>query len=183
MKVSVIAGFGRNRVIGVDGELPWNYSEDLQHFRNTTIGSPVIMGRKTYENIWEKTGGPLADRTNIVLSTTPNDIPGVETTNDSDGIEALDTVTKVHGAGSIEESLAIAKTRSAEEVFIAGGGSIYRQFIPIADKLILSKYDDEITVEEDSVKRFPEVDDEKWEVRNIVEKDGFVIEVSDRVKQ
>ena len=71
----LIAALAKNGVIGVDGEMPWHLSEDLQHFKETTMGHPVVMGRRTYESIIADLGGPLPGRTNVVLTTQNLDVP------------------------------------------------------------------------------------------------------------
>ena len=115
--IIIIAVLSQNRVIGKDGKLPWDIPEDMQRFRQLTAGHPVIMGRKTYESI----GKPLKNRTNIVIT--------------------RDTSYKASGCtivGSLEEALEQAKKVEHTEIFIIGGGEIYRQALPICDKLYLT---------------------------------------------
>lgn len=114
MIISLIAAHDPNLVIGLNGELPWNYSEDLKHFKRTTLGKPVIMGRGVFEELKEK---PLPGRTNIVLS-------------QSKKYAHVTTCT------SLEEVL---ENLNEEEVFIIGGGVLYRQTIDFADKLIITE--------------------------------------------
>lgn len=112
--VSIIVAIAENGVIGDKNALLWNIKEDMRRFRTTTLGHPVIMGRKTFESI----GRPLPKRTNVVV-----------TRGDSifDGCEV---------AHSLEE--AIAMFPAEEEVFIIGGAQIYEQALPFADKLYLT---------------------------------------------
>lgn len=131
MKVSLIAALSKNLVIGNEGKIPWHLPEDLKRFRAITLGKPVIMGRKTYESI----GRLLPGRPNIILTRTPD--------------------YRVEGAyvvASLEEGLKIAENLSAEEVFVIGGGEIYRLAMPIADRLYLTYVNQ--TYEGDST--FPE---------------------------
>ena len=68
MRLTLIAAVAENGVIGVDGGMPWHYPEDLRRFKETTMGHPVVMGRRTYESIASRLGGPLPGRTSVVLS-------------------------------------------------------------------------------------------------------------------
>ena len=118
MKISLIAAFAEERVIGKDGKIPWTLKEDLKHFRNKTEGFSVVMGRKTYESI----GVPLPNRLNIVMTRNPKKLEGVkEVTNK-------------------ERALEIASSYS-NEVFIIGGEKIYEEFLPLATKMYLTKID------------------------------------------
>lgn len=71
MKITLIAANAENGTIGDDGTVPWNYPADLEHFRETTLGHPVILGRRTFEGVFDRNGGPLSERKNIVLTTAP----------------------------------------------------------------------------------------------------------------
>jgi dihydrofolate reductase len=135
MIISLIAALGNNNVIGKSNSLPWHLPADLKHFKDNTSGKPVIMGKATYESI----GKPLPNRTNIILSNDPNfEIPGA---------------TVVH---SIEDSIRAAG--NAPEVMIVGGASIYRQFLPLADRLYITRiYHD---FEGDAY--FPDFDLKEW---------------------
>ena len=118
MKISLIAAFAEERVIGKDGKIPWTLKEDLKHFRNKTEGFSVVMGRKTYESI----GVPLPNRLNIVMTRNPKKLEGFkEVTNK-------------------EKALEIASSYS-NEVFIIGGEKIYEEFLPLATKMYLTKID------------------------------------------
>ncbi len=116
--ISIIAAIAeKNRAIGKDNKLLWHIPEDLKRFKQITSGHVVVMGQKTFESI----GKTLPDRTSIVVSNNPNFNP-----------------ENVIIARSIEESLEKAREIEKEEIFICGGGSIYRQFMPLADKLYLT---------------------------------------------
>jgi len=124
LDVVLIAAVAANGVIGAEGELPWHYPEDLQHFKRTTTGHPVILGRRTFESITDRLGGPLPDRTNIVLSRLMTD----------------STHEDVHVVSSPEAAL----SRAAEEtdvrtVYVAGGASVYETVLPVADRLHLTE--------------------------------------------
>ena len=149
MDVVLIAAVADNGVIGSDGDMPWHYPEDLKRFKRTTIGHPVIMGRKTYESIAARLDGPLPDRVNIVLTSDPSKLPEHE---------AVVPVTSTEQA--IEEArVAIAGTDPADDVvFVVGGGTVYEQFLPQASRLALT----EIHAEPDGDTRFPDVDPDVW---------------------
>ena len=116
MNIILIAAIANKGVIGKKGKIPWYLKEDLQHFKNLTTGSTVIMGRKTYESI----GKPLPNRINIVLTRNPKNISNIK------------EVTSIRGA--LKASLKIKK-----DVYIIGGEFIYREFLPMAGKMYLTE--------------------------------------------
>lgn len=128
--ISIIAALGKNRVIGKENKLLWHIPEDLKRFKTLTLGHPVIMGRKTFESIIAALGKPLPGRTNVVVSRSIKDRP-------------LWSGGDVPVVNSIEEALAKASALDSEEVFIGGGGQIYEQALPHADRLYLTLIDDE----------------------------------------
>ena len=157
MNVTLIAAIAANGVIGTDNEIPWDYPEDLKHFRNTTLGHPVIMGRVTYESIVEATGGPLPDRRTIVL-TRNSDSVDTSVTEETSGHLDMETTTNVHTARGVDEALAIAAVEDTDTVFIAGGASVYEQFLPVADRLLFTEINDGY----DGDTYFPEWDRDAW---------------------
>ena len=128
MQISLVAAMAHDRVIGNDNQMPWHIPAELKHFKELTMGKPVIMGRRTFESI----GRPLPGRHNIVLSS-------------SDTLP--DTVTVVR---SVEQALSAAG--EVAEVCVIGGGDIYRQFLPKATRLYLTAID--LTVDGDT--QFPD---------------------------
>lgn len=117
--LTLVAAMGRNRVIGRDGDMPWHFSEDLKHFKRTTIGGVMIMGRKTFDSI----GRPLPGRRSIVITRSAD--------WSHEGVEV------VH---SLDEALMLAGTEAP--VFVVGGGEIYAQALPLATRLVLTEIDD-----------------------------------------
>lgn len=116
--LSIVAAISKKtRGLGRGGDLLWRISDDLKRFKALTLGHAVIMGQTTYESI----GKPLPERTNIVVS------------ND-DKYEARGIIV----THSIEESLEKAKEVKENEIFIIGGGQIYKQFLPLVDRLYLT---------------------------------------------
>lgn len=104
----------QNRVIGRDGRLPWHLPDEMAHFRRTTLGHPVIMGRKTFDSQDRK---PLPKRQNIVVSRTKIEIDGID--------HAFD----------LTSAIAIAEDSGADECFVIGGSSIYKEALYVADRL------------------------------------------------
>ena len=118
--VLVAALAEENRIIGRDGNLPWHLPDDLKHFKRLTTGHAVLMGRKTFESIVERLGGPLPERRSVVL------------TSRSDLYDHPDVTV----CGSLDEALeAVA---DEDVVFVAGGASVYEQTLPRADRLELT---------------------------------------------
>lgn len=114
MIISLIAAMSPERVIGWEGKLPWHSPTDLAHFKATTIGHPVVMGRNTYDSI----GHPLPGRTNIVLSRSRKQIEGCVV------------------AHSLEEAIAAAE--GDEELFIIGGEQVFRETLPLCQRIYLT---------------------------------------------
>ncbi len=119
--ISMIAAMAKNRVIGLDNNMPWHLPGDLQHFKQVTTGKPVIMGRKTFESI----GRPLPGRRNIVITRNAQ--------YQATGIEVVTT-----------PEAALELVADVEEVMIIGGGNIYQQFLAQADRLYLTFIDLEV---------------------------------------
>jgi len=121
MKLAVIAAVARNGAIGLDGTMPWQLKADLAHFRRTTMGCPVVMGRKTWDSL-PPTFRPLPGRRNLVVTRNP--------AWRAEGAEA---------ALSLDEAL--ARVDGADRVFVIGGGELYAQALPRADELVLTEID------------------------------------------
>lgn len=131
--ISIIAAIGKKRELGKDNKLLWHISEDFRRFKELTLNHVVIMGRKTYESLPEKFR-PLPDRINIVISRHPEPVSG---SRNKFGI------TQLIYCLSIEKAIDIAKKKTAGEIFIIGGASIYKQGIKYAGKLYLTLVDKE----------------------------------------
>jgi len=116
-EIVLVAAMGRNRVIGVDGGMPWHLPADLKHFKAVTLGHPVVMGRRTLESI----GKPLPGRRNVVLSRSLDPAP-----------EGCDVV------GSLDETLGRLEPGP---VMVIGGGELYRTALPLASRMELTFID------------------------------------------
>lgn len=153
--VALIAAVAANGVIGREGGMPWHHPEDLAHFRETTVGHPVVLGRRTYERIVDRLGEPLPERTTVVLSTRDLDLP--------DGVLL---------AGSIPEALstaAAALSPGLETVYVAGGGSVYEATLPVADRLVLTELD----AAHEGDTHFPEFDRSEWRETDRAEREAL----------
>ncbi|MFL2715037.1 MAG: dihydrofolate reductase [Gammaproteobacteria bacterium] len=145
MIISHVVALSNNNVIGVDNNLPWNLKTDLSHFKEYTTNKVIVMGRKTYESI----GRPLPNRLNYVVSQTINHIAGAFV---FDSIES-----------AIKNAKDYCKENGLDEVVIIGGGFLFRDTLPITNRLVLTKVNCEI--EGDVF--YPEIDLSDW-----VEKDS-----------
>ncbi len=134
--ISLVVAASTNNVIGVAGDLPWHLSDDLKRFKALTMGKPIVMGRKTFESI----GRALPGRQNIVITRQPDF-----------SAEGCDVVASVEAA--------IAKAANADEVMVIGGGEIYRLFLPLAERIYLTRVN--VEVEGDTL--FPELDANSWQ--------------------
>ena len=135
MIISLIAAMGKNRVIGADNSIPWKLPQDMKRFKELTTGKPVVMGRKTFEAI----GRMLPNRTNIIITRDRN--------------YKAEGCVVVH---STEEALKAAHKN--QEFMIIGGAEIYKQFLPIANRMYLTFIDKNF--EGDAY--FPEYDKNEW---------------------
>jgi len=164
--IAMIAAVGRNGAIGAGGDLPWRLPSDFAFYKRTTMGKPLIMGRKTFESI----GRPLPGRTNIVVTRQAGYAPeGVEVFADLDA--------------AIARGRDIAARDGVDEVFINGGGEIYRAAIGRADRLYITH----VEAEPEGDTFFPQIDPAVWEGRDVPEvapgerdSAGFVVRVYER---
>ena len=145
-QVTLIAAVGRNGVIGADNDMPWHLPEDFAFFKRTTMGHPMVMGRKTFDSI----GRVLPGRRTIVITRQPDwSHPEVET------------------AHSLTEALALAGP--ATEVFVCGGGQVYAEAMPWAHRLLVTEVDQS---PEGDVK-FPPIDPAQWQETAREDREGF----------
>ena len=134
MTLTIIVATDSARGIGIENRLPWRLPEDLAHFKRVTTGHPIIMGRKTFESI----GRPLPGRQNIVVSRDPAwHLSGIES------------------AASLPAAIALT---TGKDAFIIGGAEIYKQALPLCDRLIVTEIDKVF----DCDTFFPEIDASHW---------------------
>jgi len=127
--ISAIVAKAKHNVIGCNGDMPWRMPSDLKYFRKLTIGKPCIMGRKT----WESLPGALKKRANLVLTRQNNFHPS--------GAEVFHSVESILDRA---KEIACATQDMSPEVMIIGGGEIYRQFLPLCDKVYITRIDAEL---------------------------------------
>jgi len=125
MKINMIMAVAETGVIGKGGDLPWHLARDLQHFKTATIGHAIIMGRKTFASIIARTGGkPLPKRLHIIMSRNPHFAPAMD---------------ELMVATTAAEAIECAKRAGYAQVFVIGGGEIYRLFEPLAERILLTR--------------------------------------------
>lgn len=160
MKISIIVAVAKNGVIGrANGQMSWHVKEEFQHFKNTTYGYPVIMGRKTFETL----GKPLKGRQNIIVSR--NKLYSVN-------------FSEVIILNGLDKAIEFCRNNNEKQIFIIGGGEIYRQAISIADEMIISimKFDAEGEV------KFPEFNQDEWELISSEDHEKFEIFRYERIR-
>lgn len=133
--LTIVVAIDRQRGIGINNALPWHLPEDLAHFKRTTSGHPIIMGRKTFESI----GRPLPNRRNIVVTRNPE--------WRHEGAEAV---------GSLQQALALL---DGAEGYIIGGAQIFTEAMPSTDRLIVTEIDQSFSCDT----FFPEIDPSLWQ--------------------
>jgi len=164
--LSSIVCIAENYMIGKDNGMIWHLPEDLKHFKRTTLGKPIIMGRKSYESL----GKPLPGRPNLVVSRAYKDLPQNNPSSifkDMEAVGSDETPAVNEGPflyASIEDGIEAAKTMAEElgvnEVFITGGGEIYRQTLPMTQRLYITV----IHKAYDGDTSFPEFDWDEWNI-------------------
>lgn len=143
VKIAMIAAVAENGVIGADQRMPWYIPSDFGYFKRTTMGKPIIMGRKQFETV----GKPLPGRANIVVT--------------RQGDYQPDGVIVMHDLPSaLDRAKTIAEADGVDEVMIIGGGEIYRQAMKLADRLYISH----VALAPEGDVSFPEIASEEWRV-------------------
>jgi dihydrofolate reductase len=132
--ITLIAAMGKNRAIGLDGRMPWHLPAELQHFKQATMGKTIVMGRKT----WQAIGRPLPGRQNIVISR-------------NTGFVVVGADLACSLASAVEQS-------ESEEIMVIGGGQLYKQALPLAQRMILTLID----IEPEADTWFPSWDKKQW---------------------
>ena len=160
-RVTMVAAVAENGVIGADANIPWHLPEDFAHFKTTTMGHVLVLGRTTHEGI----GRPLPGRTTIVLTRDPSwSAPGVEV------------------AASMPDALALADRILADQpadrhVMIGGGAHVYAAAMPYADEQLIS----EIPLSPEGDTHYPELNPKRWREVSREPRDGFTVVTWERV--
>lgn len=151
MRIVLIAAMTRDRLIGKEGGLPWHLPADLKHFKRTTLGHAVIMGRKTFDSCGNR---PLPDRRNIVISRSASNLAHNATLPTGGGGTSVDTVP------DLDTALDLCRRRNEDIAFVVGGAQIYALALPLADEMIITY----VAVENPSGDTyFPEWNPADWE--------------------
>lgn len=156
MEKIIIAAVSQNGVIGKDGIMPWHSKEDFQHFKRTTMGYPLIMGRKTFEAL----GNPLKGRLNIILTKNKN----YRVNTEDDNVKIFQDIT---------DAYKFCENRNEEKIFVIGGGQIYEKEINNMDKLVIS----EMKLKADGNVYFPVINKNIWKVEKEEEYNDFVLKI------
>jgi dihydrofolate reductase len=135
--ISLLVAMDRNQVIGANNDLPWHLPNDLKFFKEKTMGNTIVMGRKTFDSI----GRALPNRRNIVLSRNEIDLP--------DGVELI---------RDVETILDMNQSNPSEELFVIGGGGLFEQILPYADRMYITLIDEDF----DGDVLFPSFSMEEW---------------------
>ncbi len=142
MIISLIVAASSNNVIGKDNKLLWHLPNDMKFFKNTTWGMPVVMGRKTFDAL---AGDPLPGRFNFVITRNPDWQPGNP---------------RAQKAATLETALRLAAETDCKETFVIGGGQIYIEAMPLADRIYMTRV--HTSVEGDTY--FPDIDEQQWQL-------------------
>lgn len=148
LPLSLIAALGENRVIGVDNSMPWHLPGDFKYFKATTLGKPIIMGRKT----WDSLGRPLPGRLNIVVSR--------QTDLALEGAEVFPSLD-----AAVQRAEEWAKAQGADELMLIGGAQLYAQGLEQADRLYLTR----VALSPEGDAWFPEFDLNQWKLVSNIE--------------
>jgi dihydrofolate reductase len=138
--ITIYVAMAENGVIGQDGGMPWRLSTDLQRFKASTLGKPIIMGRKTWESFPKR---PLPGRRNIVVTR--------DSTYRAEGADIV---------GSLDDALDLARSSEGQEICIIGGGQIYAQAMPIADRLDVTH----VVARPEGDTSFPAIEPDTWRI-------------------
>lgn len=151
LKRIIIAAVSKNGIIGKDNKVPWNITEELKHFKETTLGHPVLFGRKTFESI----GKPLISRLNIVISSKPI---------------KFEQKNVIHFE-SIKNAYSYLRKKQFEKVFICGGSQIYSNTIKHAEEMIISH----MLFNSEGDTKFPKINLKLWEIIDQKRFDNFIV--------
>lgn len=158
MEIIIIAAVSKNNVIGHSGKIPWYIKEELIHFKTTTAGFPVLMGRKTFESLQK----PLENRLNIVLTRNP---------------DFSFSHSNVVICNSVSDALDLCRMKNESKAFVIGGQEIFSQTIGLAAKMIIS----EVDISSDGDRFFPEINKSDWEIESEEGRNGFRIKYYKRL--
>lgn len=157
--IALIAAVAKNGTIGDKNTLPWHLPEDLKRFKELTSGKTVIMGRKTFDSIYARLGKALPNRTNVVITRQTD----IKLPNGVIVQSSIEDALRSHGGG---------------DVFIIGGGEIYRQTIDLADWLYITHVNKDVAGDA----QFPVIDTAHWRRTSNEDNDGYSFAIYERLK-
>jgi len=146
MMISLIAAVGTNRVIGHEGKIPWYVPRDFRFFKKATTGCPCIMGRKTFDSL----PGPLPERLNLVLTRHPHLV----------NVKGGNVLPHAEWRHLLNKAIQYAENNHSPRIVIMGGEDVYRQFMPLAHELLLTR----IRYDGPGDTFFPELPPNEWEL-------------------
>jgi dihydrofolate reductase len=138
VQVTLVVAVADNGIIGAQGGMPWHLPADLSHFKQVTLGKPVLMGRLT----WDSIGRPLPGRRNLVLTSDPE--------WQAEGAQRV---------SSLDQALALAEAGGAQELMVIGGAAVYHLALPRAQRIYLTR----VHAAPEGDTRFPDLDPDQWE--------------------
>ena len=165
MNLTLIAAISDNNVIGLDGKLPWHLSQDLKRFKDLTLGGDLIMGRKTYESLPTK---PLPGRRTIVIT--------------SGTLEPQDNLYWIRSPEiAIELLKALWMVPTSKGVFVCGGAQVYKDFLPLCNRMEITRVHLTISEDHGELVLFPDFSD-GWQLVSKEEHLGFDFETYERIR-
>lgn len=141
VRIAIIVALAENGVIGFRGKMPWHIPSELKYFKSRTLGKPVIMGRKTFQSI----GKPLPGRTNIVITRDAN--------FKAEGVVIVGSLV-----AAVDEARRVAEATDAGEIMVIGGGEIFAQALPMAERVYLTR----VAARPEGDATFSELPPEDW---------------------
>jgi dihydrofolate reductase len=168
LRVNIIAAVAVNGAIGRSNRLPWHLPEDLQRFKQLTMGHPIIMGRHTWESLGSR---PLPGRPNVVVSSSLRDTPGATiATSLRSALDFCRGFASQNGQCSEQTSVHCNEQADYFDVFVIGGAMLYRAALPVADRMLLTIVDQCPT---DADAFFPDWDARQWRETKKEKHNGF----------
>ena len=163
IKISMIVAAADNNIIGKNNQMPWHITEDFQYFKKKTLGKPCIMGRKTFESIYNSLGKALPNRPSIAVS--------------RNGYEHEQAISASNIPYAIEKAKELAEQSKVDEIMIIGGATIYEQSLSETNRIYLTR----VHQSPDGDAFFPELNKSEWKEISCDKREGFSFLIYERV--